>query len=140
LAARWRGWTMATMVKNAPHAWRRGSVSLCLFRGPEGTPLAVYRQKPSLVRFTLSDDGRLLARQIAAHTLEVRSVDSGQLLATTPRHGFHNNVTAAVGDRCLLLRCGGFLHMVRWADGRLACTHWKSAPGALAGANAVRDG
>jgi hypothetical protein len=123
LEARCRGWTLGVAVVNRSDNGRPGhGVNLHLFRGPEGTPLAVYPQAPAFWRFTLSDDGRLLARQIATGQLEVREVgNSGPPLCTTRGGGFHKNMTVILGDRCLLLRVRKTFQFLSWDHGRLTC-------------------
>ena len=98
------------------------ATTLHLFRGPEGTPLAVYPQTPPFTRFTLSADGRLLVRQTAACRLEVREVGgSGPPLCTTRVGGFPRNPAVMLGDRWLLLRIRKSVQFIRWDHGRLEC-------------------
>lgn len=119
---RWQGWTLAAAVKNGPNGPAGQSTSLHLFRGPEGTPLAVYPQTPTFCQFTLSDDGRLLARQTATGQLEVREVgNSGPPLCTTRAGGFHKKTAVLLGDRWLLLRVRKTFHFFRWDHGLLVC-------------------
>ncbi len=124
LGVRCCGWTLAAVFTNCLNTLPGHTVSLHLFRGPEGTPLAVYPQTPTFSRFTLSDDGRLLARQIATGQLEVREVgNSGPPLCVTRSGGFHKNITVVLGDRWLLMRVRKTFQFLRWDQGRLQrCT------------------
>jgi hypothetical protein len=95
-----------------------GRITLRVFRGPAGTPLLEYPHGHGRWGFTLSKDGRLLARQISNRQVEVRDLATGSVLVTKQGR-CHQSVQAAWGDRCLYTRVGSWIHTIRWGGATL---------------------
>jgi hypothetical protein len=93
---------------------------LRLFRGPCGIPLASFPQAKNTQRFALSNDGRLLAREISQGRVEIRDALAGG----PPRHvtlvgRFHPDVQVELGERWLTIQINKTIHVIRWDRGTL---------------------
>jgi hypothetical protein len=113
-----RGRTLAAVVVDP----RRTATSrtVRLFHAPKGAPAAEYAAQGAA--FTLSDDGRLLAFQVARNRVEVRdTTQRGEALCASPVGRFHPHVDVLAGAKVLRVDNGAFQHVVRWDSGRLHC-------------------
>jgi hypothetical protein len=93
---------------------------LRLFRGPRGIPLMFLEHKHPAGRFTLSANGRFLARDIGRGQVENRDA----LLWKVPRHitaigRFHPQIQVELGECWLSIRIDRTVHLVRWHEGTL---------------------
>jgi hypothetical protein len=96
-------------------------IRLRVYRLPDGVPLGDYCQARDRWAHVLSDDGRLLARQVNPVQVEVRPlVESAGRWFTTGRGGFHSAPLVLLGERWLLIQIDGRIsHFVRWDQGVL---------------------
>jgi len=95
--------------------------TLRLLRVPEGTP---FREWPHKYfghwGFTLSRDGRQLARQTGETTIAIDDVEmGGNPLSLSPAGRCHNNIYGELGDVWLILGVGSFKHFLCWKQGPL---------------------
>jgi hypothetical protein len=112
------GRTLAALVVDPRRS--ASSRTLRLFHAPEGVPDAEYAVHGDT--FTLSDDGRLLALQVAQNRVEVRDTAlRGPALCVSPVGRFHPFIDVMLGDKFVRVHNGAFLHIVRWDGGRLDC-------------------
>src|SRR5207249_4114868 len=75
--------------------------------------------------FTLSSDGRFLARQTGNTSLEVRDLAAGGgPTCVSPKARFHNNATLELGEAWLRLRIHTRVHFVSWAGGNFEHRYW----------------
>lgn len=113
-----------------------GERILRVFRGPDGMPVSECRLRHIAHRFALSDDGRLLAVQVASGKVEIRLAQGrGPALTVTPAGRYHADVRATLGDGWIVLNNNVAKHLVRWDKGRLeveAVTNPNSISGGLA--------
>jgi hypothetical protein len=98
----------------------RNLANLHVFRGPKGTPQAIYRHHSTRHLFALSADGRLLARQSHPAAVAIHDVLSGGQATCGTRIGhFHQHVDVELGDGWLALGVGDYTHLLRWGTGKL---------------------
>jgi hypothetical protein len=105
--------------------------SLHLFRGPTGIPLAEYPSKGSR-GFTLSSDGKLLARQVRRSQVEVRATEGDTTpLAMSHAGGRSKHLSMMLGNHWVFLRTGRekCFRLVRWDGGRLKIENSLASPG-----------
>ena len=96
---------------------------LYLFRGPEGVLVREFLQQSPEGKFTLSWDGRKLAREVGPCRLFVSDLVDGRL-RNLPLHGrYHSNPTVHLGTGCLRIAAERYIHEVRWSTGQLEFTH-----------------
>src|SRR5262249_6226632 len=105
LAAQCRGDLLAVL------AWtlegKDYATTLRLFRGPDGIPLAEYPCPYPSSGLALSNDGRLVARQILGSRVEVREPGGNPLpVAATFAGRFSPEVRFSLYDQWLLLKTG----------------------------------
>jgi hypothetical protein len=100
-------------------SWRDRETVLRLFRAPDGATIREYAHKVTAWGFTLSRDGRRLARQVGDCKLAITDIDSGRHVFLPRFGGYHQDVGVEMGDRWLALRAGESAHLVHWLDGRL---------------------
>jgi hypothetical protein len=91
---------------------RHNKLTLRLFRGPDGTPLAEYSSDG---RFALSGDGRLLARPVEPTQLEVRdSTHNSVPRLVTIKGKAHQRLHVRLGKRLMTVRVGKYGHLFNW--------------------------
>jgi hypothetical protein len=92
---------------------------LRLFRVRNGIPLSELPYEPKRC-FTLSSDGRLLARQIGSHWWEIRQVLGGinPLLRTGPGR-CHSDLAVELGDMWMTIQVGRTTRLLRWDQNEL---------------------
>jgi hypothetical protein len=96
------------------------SAMLRLFQGPHGVPLAAFPQSRNARRFTLSSDGRLLARETGRGRVEIRDVRRSNVPQHVTAVGrFHPQVQVELGDCWLSLRIDRTVHLAHWQRGVL---------------------
>jgi hypothetical protein len=134
IRAQCRGNTLALVInRSGPEP----GVTLRLFRGPEGVPLASFPFDPRAIDFTamgftLSSDGRLLAFRGRKNRLDIRKVDGSAPPVLIQTGGFSGATILTLGHRCLLLLTGGgHAHLLEWDTGRLELKHASDGGGGL---------
>ncbi len=98
------------------------NVRLRVYRLPDGVPLGDYLHQPDQWAHLLSDDGRLLARQISQMQVEVRPLANAVAgrWFTTRLGGFRPAPLVLLGERWLMIQIDGQVtHLVRWDQGVL---------------------
>jgi hypothetical protein len=111
-----------------------GHVCLHCFRGPQGQLIGSLRVGEGPPAYTLSPDGRRLARHLAQGRIEVRSLGSDIGVTRTPLGRSHVRLEVELGDRWLAIGIGKRTHLVRWDQGRLECCHSEEAKHLFLGA------
>jgi hypothetical protein len=126
VSARYHERTLAVQVSRLG---TRTELSLHVFRGPEGVPLAVYLLDHEGQEFKLSGDGDLLAWQVGQAQVSVRRLTgSARATVTTRLGGFPHQVELQLGRGWLQLRAGGrHYHLLTWARGPLLHRYSPSA-------------
>jgi len=120
LAAQFQGHTLALLTKKPGFGRRERRLTLRLFTGPEGTPLAEFPHSNPGFGFVLSADGRKLARQIDVRQVEVRDVYQGGAPTLVTRNGgYHTKVRIHLGPQELEISAGKFCHHLCWERGDL---------------------
>jgi hypothetical protein len=126
LEAECRGNILAVKVRSFT---TRKEITLRLFRGPDGIPLAEYREPQDsnnpTYGFALSSDGNLLAYQSAFWRVEVYNTegDTGPIAAAYSGC-FSPQTHFLLGDSALLLKPGKqWVHFIHWNDGLLYTSH-----------------
>jgi hypothetical protein len=110
--------------------WGKGRSALCLIHAPDGAVLREYPHKQAGWGFTLSRDGRQLARRVGECRLEVTNLESGQPTLFPRFGGFHAQVSVELGRSSLVLRTGEETFLLHWESGMLQVR--SGAPGGLA--------
>jgi hypothetical protein len=108
---------------------------LRLFRGPEGIPQAALVLPDSRTPFVLSNDGRLLAWQKSAKSLEVRETTPGGrvcCLRSLPR--YHSELRIQLHHHALWIGNTTLFHLARWNTG---CLVWSRGVAAHLGVEEV---
>jgi hypothetical protein len=93
-----------------------------VFRTSDGTQLSNYRELIYAPVFTLSPDGRMLARQTSSSSVGISDISTGSLLCSTPRGRFHNAVRVELGSLWLWMKSESFTHLIEWDKGKLTAT------------------
>lgn len=103
---------------------REGRQSIVFFQRPDGRVVGEVPQSDGPSLFTLSRDGRLVARMKPARTVVVSQTAGGDPLALAPPAGLHNNLEVRVASAPfrLSLQVGGHEHQFTVAGGG-ALTH-----------------
>jgi hypothetical protein len=112
-----QGHTLAALFTNP---FKAEPSMLRLFRGPEGTPLAVFPQNKIEHEFTISSDGRLLARQVGSGSVQIYNLSE----AKTPQHvlhlgRFHPQIHVELAENWLTLRIDRTVYLAFWKDNTL---------------------
>jgi hypothetical protein len=124
LAAKCRGNVLAALFRGQGYS---GRLTLRLFRGPYGTPLAEYSVVHPNHGFILSGDGKLLARQLGGGAMQVRTVERGETLLDTHAGSNSRVWPIRLGDQWIMLRTAKrHLHLLSWESGRLALHRTRS--------------
>jgi hypothetical protein len=96
------------------------SSTLWLFRGPEGAPIGDYVQR-DFPLFTISSDGRFLARQTHERRVEIRDIQAGnRLVLATRKAKTHDSFAIYVDGESIRAQVDKFRHEIRWGGARLA--------------------
>jgi hypothetical protein len=99
----------------------KSHLTVRLFFGPNGTFFGVFEQSARLPSFTLSRDGRLLAREVADGRVEVREVGTGLTpRGVSPRGKTHPDLAVELGEKWLIAQAGKVTHLIRWDGPDLA--------------------
>jgi hypothetical protein len=107
---------------------RRGQPNHATVRvllGPQGVPLCEYRHLASFNAFTLSCDGRQLAKLSAdGRMLHVHDLTKGGgLTFVTPKGKYHQRLEVELGTDWITVRIGKSTHLFDWSSGTLVLRH-----------------
>ncbi len=109
----WRNDVLAVAMRETKASSKQES--LWLFRANEENFVNRFPNLAPDAKFTLSLDGRLLARQVGQVEVEVREVGSGSLVFTSLKGKSHQRLQVRLGPQFFHATVGRWHHFVRWA-------------------------